>query len=59
MLTMKLSKYWLSADHHEFELMSTYIKEDIEWARYRDILNDKEYNCLLEAFLARFYPTVD
>jgi hypothetical protein len=56
---MKLSKYWLSADHHEFELMSTYIKEDIEWARYRDILNDKEYNCLLEAFLARFYPTVD
>ena len=24
-----------------------------------DILNDKEYHCRLEAFLSRFYPTVD
>jgi len=55
----KLNKYWTSADHQEFELLNTYTKDNIRWARYRDILNDKEYTCYLEAFLARFYPAVE
>jgi hypothetical protein len=59
MIDMKLGKYWLSADHHEFELMNIHTLDNAKWARYRDILNDREYNCLLEAFLVRFYPTVD
>ena len=59
MIDMKLSKYWLSSNHHEFELLKTYTVDNELWARYRDILNDKQYHCRLEAFLARFYPTVD
>jgi hypothetical protein len=58
-MTDKLSKYWLSSDHHEFELLKTYTVDTELWARYRDILNDKEYNCYLEAFLSRFRPTVE
>lgn len=59
MLTMKLSKYWLSANHQEFELLSTYTQDDVVWARYRDILKDRQYHCHLEAFLQRFSPSVD
>jgi hypothetical protein len=59
MIDNKLSKYWMSSDHHEFELLATYTLANDKWARYRDILNDREYTCRLEAFLARFYPTVD
>lgn len=58
-MTDKLSKYWLSSDHHEFELINTYTLDNVKWARYRDILNDKEHTCYLEALLSRFYPTVD
>jgi hypothetical protein len=59
MIDMKLSKYWVGSNHHEFELMAVYTESDTKWARYRDILNDKEYNCRLEAFLVRFSPSVD
>ena len=59
MIDMKLSKYWPSSYHQEFELLSVYTEDNVKWARYRDILNDKEYTCLLEAFLVRFYPTVE
>jgi hypothetical protein len=55
----KLSKYWTSTNHQEFELINTYTEGTVKWARYRDILNDREYTCYLEAFLARFTPTVD
>jgi len=55
----KLSKYWLSTNHQEFELLNVYSEADVQWARYRDILKDREYTCYLEAFLARFTPTVD
>ena len=59
MIDMKLSKYWRGSNHQEFELLSVYTESDVKWARYRDILNDKEYHCYLEAFLARFTPSVD
>ena len=55
----KLNKYWLSSNHQEFELLNVYTEGDVKWARYRDILNDKEYHCYLEAFLDRFRPAVD
>lgn len=57
-MTDKLSRYWLSSNHHEFELLNVYTEADVKWARYRDIRNDVEYHCYLEAFLARFRPTV-
>ena len=59
MIDMKLSKYWTGSNHQEFELMAVYTEGSVKWARYRDILNDKEYHCYLEAFLARFIPSVD
>ena len=59
MIDMKLSKYWTGSNHQEFELLSVYTESDVKWARYRDILNDREYHCYLEAFLARFRPSVD
>lgn len=55
----KLSKYWMGSNHHEFELINVWTEKDVKWARYRDILNDKEYTCYLEAFLDRFRPVVD
>jgi hypothetical protein len=56
-----MSKYWSGTDGHEFELQSVYTPENDtdEWARYRDILNDRLYNCRLEAFLARFRAQPD
>ena len=59
MIDMKLAKYWTGSNHHEFELLSVYTEHNVKWARYRDILNDREYTCYLEAFLTRFKPTVD
>jgi len=55
----KLSKYWVGSNHQEFELINVYTEGDVKWARYRDILNDREYHCYLEAFLTRFRPSVD
>jgi len=59
MLAHKLSKYWLSSNHQEFELLNVYTEDEVKWARYRDILNDRQYHCRLEAFLVRFSPSVD
>lgn len=59
MIDNKLSKYWMSSDHHKFELLATYTLDDDPWARYRNRLNDREYTCRLAAFLARFSPIVD
>jgi hypothetical protein len=55
----KLTKYWTGSNHQEFELINVWTEGDVKWARYRDILNDKEYHCYLEAFLTRFRPSVD
>ena len=56
-----MSKYWATAQGHEFELLSVYtpFEHTDEWARYRDILNDTVYTCRLEAFLTRFRPQPD
>ena len=56
-----MNKYWSGTDGHEFELLSVYtpFEEEDEWARYRDIINDRLYNCRLEAFLSRFRPQPD
>jgi len=56
-----MSKYWSTTQGHEFELLSVYtpFEEKDEWVRYRDILNDKLYNCRLEAFLTRFRAQPD
>jgi len=59
MIDMKLSKYWVGSNHQEFELLNVYTEDEVKWARYRDILNDRQYHCHLEAFLQRFSPSVD
>jgi hypothetical protein len=55
----KLTKYWTGSNHQEFELINVWTEGDVKWARYRDILMDREYTCYLEAFLDRFRPSVD
>jgi hypothetical protein len=56
-----MNRYWSGSSHQEFELLSIYTPQDDpdEWARYRDILMDREYHCRLEAFLSRFRPQPD
>lgn len=51
-----MSKYWGDANGQEFELLAIWNpnEEQDPWARYRDILNDREYTCRLEAFESRF-----
>jgi hypothetical protein len=51
-----MSKYWGDANGQEFELLAIWNpnEEQDPWARYRDILNDREYTCRLAAFQARF-----
>jgi hypothetical protein len=60
-LPNRLSKYWASAGGQDFELLAVWTPkdEDDPWARYRDILNDREYTARLEAFLTRFSPRPD
>ena len=56
-----MNKYWSTTNGHEFELLSVYTPENDtdEWARYRDILNDRTFSCRLEAFLVRFRAQPD
>ena len=60
-LPYRLNKYWASAGGQDFELLEVWAPKDDHdlWARYRDILNDREYACRLEAFQARFTPRPD
>ena len=56
-----MNKYWSSTTGQEFELLAIWCpnEEPDPWARYRDILNDQEYQCRLEAFQSRFRPAPD
>jgi len=56
-----MSKYWSNAQGQEFELLAVWRpnEEPDPWARYRDILNDREYTCRFEAFESRFRPAPD
>ena len=60
-LPYKLNKYWSNARGQEFELLAVWNpnEEPDPWARYRDILEDKEFTCRLEAFQSRFRPMPD
>lgn len=55
----KLNKYWSATNGQEFELLQVYTENDDTWARYRDMINDREFTCRLEAFLVRFRPEPD
>jgi len=56
-----MNKYWAGAQGHEYELIAIWChdEEPDPWARYRDILNDREYTCRFEAFESRFSPRPD
>jgi hypothetical protein len=60
-LPKHLSKYWSGSDSREYELMAVWCpnEEPDAWARYRNITEDREYTCRLEAFLSRFRPAPD
>jgi hypothetical protein len=60
-LPKQLNKYWAGPTGQEFELLAVWNpnEEPDPWARYRDILEDKEFTCRLEAFLSRFSPRPD
>lgn len=51
-----MSKYWASINGQEFEVLAVWCpnEEPDQWVRYRDILEDREYTCRLEAFQSRF-----
>jgi hypothetical protein len=55
------SKYWTDSKGQEFELLAIWNpnEEPDPWARYRDILEDREYTCRFEAFQTRFQPRPD
>lgn len=51
-----MSKYWGDTTGQEFELLAIWSpnEEPDPWARYRNILEDREYTCRLAAFQSRF-----
>jgi len=58
---MKLSKYYMTAENLEFEVISTYVpnEDNDTWIEYCNTKTKQKYTCRLEAFLSRFYPKVD
>jgi hypothetical protein len=60
-LPYKLNKYWSDIRGQEYELLAVWNpnEEQDPWARYRNILEDREYSCRFEAFQSRFTPRPD
>jgi hypothetical protein len=60
-LPRTVNKYWRDGAGQEFELLAVWNpnEEPDPWVRYRDILEDREYTCRLEAFQTRYRPTAD
>ena len=60
-LPRDMHKRWSGTNGQEFELLAIWNpnEEPDPWARYRDILEDREYTCRLEAFESRFRPCPD
>jgi len=57
-----MNKYWVGMDSkQEFEVLAVWNpnEEPDPWVRYRNILEDREYTCRLEAFESRFRPIPD
>ena len=55
---------WISSDHKPFELTALY-RDPTDgrcpgtWVHYKNTQTGQEYNCLIEAFEARFTPVLD
>lgn len=49
-----LGSTWISSDFSKFEVKKLRIDHGSIWVFYKNIKTDKEYNCLLPAFLERF-----
>ena len=60
-LPRHMHKYWASTNGQEFEVLAIWSpnEEPDSWVRYRDILENREYTCRLEAFESRFRPCPD
>jgi hypothetical protein len=60
-LPRTMNKYWAGTTSQEFEVLAVWNpnEEPDPWVRYRDILEDREYTCRLEAFTSRFRPIPD
>ena len=57
-----MNKYWVgTSSNQEFEVLAVWNpnEEPDPWVRYRNILEDREYTCRLEAFESRFRPIPD
>lgn len=56
-----INKYWSDNNGQEFEVLAVWSPnaEPDPWVRYRDILEDREYTCRLQAFESRFRPIPD
>lgn len=47
-----------STDFTKFEITALPVIENEQWVEYINVKTNNTYNCLLEAFLVRFTPTV-
>ena len=56
-----MNKYWTGNNGQEFEVLVVWNpnEEPDPWVRYRNILEDREHTCRLEAFHSRFRPIPD
>jgi hypothetical protein len=56
-----MNKYWTGNNGQEFEVLVVWNpnEEPDPWVRYRNILEDREHTCRLEAFTSRFRPIPD
>jgi hypothetical protein len=52
---MKQGQHYASTDRKIFEILELYTQDQSQWVRYVNTQTHKEYTCLAEAFLARFY----
>jgi len=60
-LPKSMNKYWSDSRSQEFEVLAVWNpnEEPDPWVRYRNILEDREHTCRLEAFTSRFRPIPD
>ena len=60
-LPRTMNKYWAGNSGQEFEVLAVWNPNEAPdpWVRYRNILEDREHTCRLEAFTSRFRPIPD
>jgi len=48
---------YFSADSSQFEVVDFWVEQGEPWVKYINTQTEKEYTCLHEAFINRFFPS--